>query len=161
MFWRLRHSRSRKNTAGRIRGGGLVIQCTVDAVVAVVQSPAVDHPAGFLQTQEQLLVQKFVTKLAVKRIDIAILPRAALGDEQCTHISSLEPATNSLCHGLRTVIRADVLWRTTHRKQVTQNTDHFLCCDRRRTQRFSLPPEKPRLRCCFLGTCMFSRIQRG
>ena len=31
MFWRRRRCRSRKNTACRIRGGGLVIQCTVGA----------------------------------------------------------------------------------------------------------------------------------
>ena len=35
----------------------LNIQCTVDAVVVVIQSPTVDHPTGFFQAQEQLPVQ--------------------------------------------------------------------------------------------------------
>jgi len=61
--------------------------------------------------------------VAARRLDIAIFPRATLGDEQCTHVSSLEPTTSSLCHELRTVIRTDVLRSTTHRKQVLQNTD--------------------------------------
>ena len=33
------------------------------SVVVVVKSPAVDHPAGLLQTQEQFSVQKFIAEL--------------------------------------------------------------------------------------------------
>ena len=43
------------------RGGGLVIQCTVDVVVVVVESPAVDYPTGLFQAQEQFSVQELVT----------------------------------------------------------------------------------------------------
>ena len=47
VFWR--HRRSRKNTTGRNRSRGLVIQDTVDTVVVVIQFPAIDHPMGFRQ----------------------------------------------------------------------------------------------------------------
>ena len=66
MFWLLRRSRSRKNTAGRIRGEDLVIQCTVDAVVVVVESPADNHPRSVLQAQEQLALEQLVAELAVE-----------------------------------------------------------------------------------------------
>ena len=61
VFWRLRCNRNGKNTAGRTRGSGLVIQRTVDAVVDVVESPAVDHPTGFFHVQEQLSFEELVT----------------------------------------------------------------------------------------------------
>ena len=134
VFWRRRRSRSRKNAASRIGGGGLIIQGAVDAVVVVVESPAVDHPTGLLPTQEQLPVQQLVTQLAVERFDVAVLPWAALGDEQRLHIGTLQPTTNRLGHELWTVVAANVLRHATYREQVLQNADHVL--GRERTAHF-------------------------
>ena len=53
VFWRLRRSlsRNRKNTASCICGWGLIIQWTMDAVMVVIESPAINHPASFLEAQ--------------------------------------------------------------------------------------------------------------
>ena len=55
VFWRLRRSRSRKNTGGRERRGGLVVQCAVDTVVVDVEPPT-----SFFETQEHFSIEKFV-----------------------------------------------------------------------------------------------------
>jgi len=66
----------------------------MDASLVVVELSAVDHPTGFFQAQDQLLVQGIVTQLAARRLDLSIFPRASLGDEQRPHLGSLEPAGN-------------------------------------------------------------------
>ena len=81
MVRRLRRSRSRRGTDGRIRCGYLVVQFAVDSVIVAVKSPPVDDPTRFLQAQKQLSIQQLVTQLAVERLNVAIFPRAAFGDE--------------------------------------------------------------------------------
>ena len=102
LFWRQGVHRSRKNTLGRVCGEGLVIQCTVDEMVVVVQPPAVDHPADFRQAQEQLLVQEFVTKLAVEQRVITFSPRATLCDELRFRVGLIESAADCFDRELRT-----------------------------------------------------------
>ena len=72
VFGSPRCSRSWKNTAGRIHSGDMIIQCAVGAVVVVVQSAVVNHPADVCQVQEQISVQEFVTKLIARQFDTAI-----------------------------------------------------------------------------------------
>ena len=51
-------------------------------VVVVVELPLVEHPASFLQAEEQLPVEQLIAETAVEALDVAILPRAPLGDIQ-------------------------------------------------------------------------------
>ena len=62
----------------------------------------------------------------VSVLDVAVLPRAALGDKQCLHVGSLEPAANRLRHELRPVIAANVLWRATNGEKISQHANHIL-----------------------------------
>ena len=132
MFWRLRRSRSRKNTAGGKRRRGLVVQRTMRSVVVVIESPTVNHPAGLLQAQEQFSVQQLVAQLAVEALHVAVLPRTALGDEQRLHVSPIEPRANGLGHELGTVVTPQVGRSAAHGKQVLQNPDHIVGRERAR-----------------------------
>jgi len=69
----------------------LVIDPTVGSVVVVVESPLVEHPTGFLQAEEQLSVKQLVTQPAIKAFDVAIFPRAPLGDVQRLNFSLFKP----------------------------------------------------------------------
>ena len=66
VFGRRGRSQSRQNTAVRIRGGGLVAQRGVNAMVVVIESPAIHHPTDFVQAQEDLPVQELVAQLTVE-----------------------------------------------------------------------------------------------
>ena len=61
MFFQLWLRLSLQNTACRIRGRRLVIQCSADTVVVVVELPVIDLPTCFHSVVEQLLVQELVT----------------------------------------------------------------------------------------------------
>lgn len=71
MFWRLRRSRSRKNTAGGKCRRGLEAQRTMRSVVVVIESPTINHPTGLLQAQEQFSVQQLVAQIG-RRLDDAM-----------------------------------------------------------------------------------------
>ena len=47
--------------------------------MVVVESPAINHPASFLEAQEDLTVQKLIAKRTVERFDIAVLRATILG----------------------------------------------------------------------------------
>ena len=68
--------------------------------MVVVQSPAINHPASFLEAQEDFTVEQLIAKRAIDRFDIAVLPRATLGDEQCFDISLFQPTANYLGYKL-------------------------------------------------------------
>ena len=53
---------------------------------------------------EDFPVQQFITKFAVERFDIAILPRAARLDKERFYANTLQPIPHSFCRELRAVI---------------------------------------------------------
>lgn len=54
----------------------------MDTVRVVIESPAVNHPACFLEASEDFPIQQFVAKHAVEQLDLAVLPKTALGDNE-------------------------------------------------------------------------------
>ena len=96
--------------------------------MVVVESPAINHPACFLEAQEDFTVEQLVAKRAIERFDIPVLPRAALGDEQCFDISLFQPTADYLGHELWAVVTANVFGRAAYGEQVLllQHTHHIL-----------------------------------
>ena len=74
--------------------------------VVVVKSPAVDDPACFSQAQEQLTIQELITKPAVEALHVAVLPGAALGNEQRLDLCLVEPLVHLLGHELWPIVTA-------------------------------------------------------
>ena len=80
----------------------------MEAVMVVVDLPAVNHPASFLGNQEDFTVQCLIAKRTIERFDVAVLPRAALGDAQRFDISFFERPADFPEYELRTVVTANV-----------------------------------------------------
>ena len=95
-------------------------------MVIVIESPTVDDPAGVRQAEEQLTVEQFVAQAAVEAFDIAVFPRAPLGDEQRLHAGSLEPPRHRLGYELGAVIAAQMFWCTSHGEQILQHFNDAL-----------------------------------
>ena len=68
----------------------------MDAMMVVVESPAINHPASFLEAQEDFTFESLVPEFAIERVEVAVLPRPTLGDEQCFAISFFKPTANYL-----------------------------------------------------------------
>ena len=71
------------------------------SAVVVVKSPTVDDPASLCQAEEQLAIQELITQLAVEALHVAVLPGAALGNEQRLDVGLAEPFAYLLRHELR------------------------------------------------------------
>ena len=50
------------------------------AIVIVLVSPILNDGLGVSQIEEQIAIQTFLSELAVKALDVSILPRAARCD---------------------------------------------------------------------------------
>lgn len=78
-----------------------------DRVVLI--APLLDDDLRFLQAEEDLLVQTLVTKLAVERLTVAVLPWTARLDVERSGTEPGQPATDHLSGHLRSVVRTNVL----------------------------------------------------
>ncbi len=99
-------------------------------MVVVIESPAVDHPASFLRTQEDFPIQEFVAKRTVEGLNVTVFPRTPLGHKQGFHFGLFKPTADGLGDELRAIVAANVLWCTSHRKQVLQDADHVVGSER-------------------------------
>ena len=70
----------------------------------VVPPPLFDEDLGFLERREDLAVQQLVSQLAVERLVVTILPRAARLDEQRLSPKPTQPLTDHLCRKFRAVV---------------------------------------------------------
>lgn len=66
------------------------------SVTITVIPPVSDKHLSFLEAGEDFAIEKFVSKLAVKRLDVAVLPGATRLDEKRFDIKSFEPTLNNL-----------------------------------------------------------------
>ena len=73
-------------------------------VVIVIHLPAIHNTSRLSQAEEQLAVKALVPKLAVEALDVAVLPRAALLDEQCPDLLTRQPLLDRLRGEFRPVI---------------------------------------------------------
>ena len=127
VFRRQRRSRSRRNTVGRIGGGGLIVQCTMDATMVVIQLPAVNHPACFFHAQEQFSIQELGTELAIKGLGVAVLPGTSFGNEQQPNIRTPQPIANDGGNELGAIVTTDMLRSASNRKKKRL---HAMTCSR-------------------------------
>jgi hypothetical protein len=74
----------------------------------VMAPPILDQYLGFFQRIEDLPIEQLITQLAIEALDIAILPGAALLDEQRTNVEVREPVTYLLSGEFCAVVEADV-----------------------------------------------------
>ncbi len=63
----------------------------------VMPSPLLDQDRGFFQRIEDLRVQQLVSELAIERLAVAVLPRAARLDEQRVDLQPFEPIPYGMC----------------------------------------------------------------
>lgn len=92
----------------------------------VVLAPLLDHDLDFPQRVEDLAVQQLVTQLAIERLAVAILPRAALRDVKRRRAHATEPPAQLLGHHLGPVVAASVLGHPTLDHHVGEDIDHVL-----------------------------------
>ena len=88
--------------------GEELVEPTVQPEVVVLEAPLLDEYLRLEQRVEALTVEALVPELAVKRLDVAILPGAARLDEERLHGHALEPVRHGLGGELGAVVRADV-----------------------------------------------------
>lgn len=74
----------------------------------VVSTPLPDVHLSLGQREEELLVQRFVSALAVGALEVAVLTWTAGLHEQRLNVESSGPVTDPLSRQLSTVVRADV-----------------------------------------------------
>ncbi len=108
-------------TPGRKHRRGHPIQSAVWPVMIVIQPPAVQHISGLRQAQEQLAVEALVPQLAVETLHVAVLPRTARFNKQCSDSGLPKPLSNSPGSKLRTIVASKVSRCVPHGKQILQN----------------------------------------
>ena len=85
-------------------------QATVGPDFVVVLPPLRNALSGLGQTQEPLLVQALVPKLAVKALEVAVLHRPAWLSQYVPHVVCAGPSHEGPACELRTVIRSHSQW---------------------------------------------------
>lgn len=94
---------------GRLRSWGPVAQRAVGADGVVHTSPALDEYLRFEQRVEYFAIQELISELAVKALDVAVLPGRTRFDEQGLHLDTLQPFPHALRCELRTIVAANVV----------------------------------------------------
>ena len=82
----------------------------------VIHPPPINNVSRLSKAEEQFTVQALIAELAVEALDVAVLPRAAMLDEQRADSGLLEPLPNGLGGELRPVVTADVLRTSSNSK---------------------------------------------
>ena len=88
--------------------------------------PSFNQYLRLRQRVEDLAVEQLVSQLAIKRFDVAVLPRAARLDIQRLYAKFVQPGSNGRGRKLRAVIAADVLWNTSRHEQPRQPFQYIL-----------------------------------
>ncbi len=70
--------------------------------MVVVESPAINHPASFLEAQEDFTDSQLIAKSSIERCDIAALRGIALGNEQRSENRFFQPTAQIKTSRLRT-----------------------------------------------------------
>jgi hypothetical protein len=92
-------------------------------IVIVFIAPLFDDDLRLLQAVEDLLVQTLVTKLAVERLAVAVLPRTARFDVERSGAQLAQPAADHLGGHLCTIVGANVLRNAVDKHDVGQYFD--------------------------------------
>jgi hypothetical protein len=96
------------------------------AVSIVVTSPAFDEDLGFVQRIEEFPVQQFISQFAIKRFDIAVLPRAAGLNKQGLDTHALSPVPHRVGSEFGGVIRTNMRGDSAVDKELGQAGEHIV-----------------------------------
>lgn len=88
--------------------------------------PAFNQHLGLLQCVEDFRVEQLVPELAVERLVVSVLPRAAGLDEQRLHADPAQPFSNGNGRELSAIVGSDVIRRPMLDKQVGDALKHAL-----------------------------------
>ena len=77
-------------------------------MVVVVKLPTVNYPTSFRQTQEQLTIEQFITKLAIEALHVTIFPWATWRNEQRFNSDLFEPLSQLPGHEFGAVVATDM-----------------------------------------------------
>ena len=94
----------------------------MDSVLDVVESPAINRPASFLEAQGDFTVLQLIANRAIERFDIPVLARATISDEQRFEIGFFQSTINYSGYELRAgiiakIVTANVLGRAAYGAQ--------------------------------------------
>ncbi len=89
----------------------------------VVLTPALDDCPGLGEAIEQLAVQKLVTKLRVKALAVAVLPRTARLNKRRFRVDRHDPLLHRLRDELGTVVRTNMPRHATQDEEIGQDID--------------------------------------
>jgi hypothetical protein len=89
--------------------GGQIPQGAVWPVLVIIDPPCLDDLSDLVKAHEPILVQAFITELAVEALHVAIIHRFAGSDELEFDPSSVSPGVERVTDELRTVIDDNLL----------------------------------------------------
>ena len=95
----------------------------------VVLAPLLDDDLCFSQAVEDFTIKQFITELAVERLAVAVLPRAAWFDEQGFGPDLRQPAAHDLCRHLSAVVGPDMLRHAPHEHDISHRLKYAEAID--------------------------------
>jgi len=97
--------------------------------VVVRGPPTLDVPAGFGQVVELLHVQQLVSKAAVKRLDVAVLPRRARLDVKRLNVRLHQMSPKRLSNELGAIVATNMTRHAARLEQLHQHVEHSIRSD--------------------------------
>ena len=102
--------------------------------------PRLDQHLGLGEAVEDLAVEQFIPKLAIKALAVPVLPRRARRDVKRLHADLSEPFLDLGGDELAAIIRPDMGWRPSCDEQVSERRQHVLMLElARHDEREALP----------------------
>ena len=102
-----------------------VFQSAVGTHGVEATPPRLDLHLGLSQAEEGLIVQKFIPKLGVEALAVAVLPGAVRLDIGGLRADGGDPFTQRRGNELRSVVGANIGWRPAQDHQVRQGLQHI------------------------------------
>jgi hypothetical protein len=96
----------------------------------ITASIVFDNDASFGDRKEDLLVQAFVSKLAMKTFNKSVLLGTARLNIQRLHVGGMTPILNDVCDKFRAIVRANIRWGSLEISQMLERIQHLVTGDR-------------------------------
>ena len=118
MLVELRRSLSGTSTAAGELVGAQAVKRAVWPILVVVVSPSIEQRARMAYVAEPLDIEKLIPQATVETLRVTVLPWASWCDVKCLDVEPRQPLPNCFRSELRTVVAADMFWRSKHSKQL-------------------------------------------
>ena len=92
--------------------------------LACIFSANARSESALLRCIEDLQVEQFIPRFAVEGLVVTILLKAAWFDVTCCNSHPAEPLSHRLGNKLWSVVRAEIVWRSSPHKQLRQPVQH-------------------------------------